>query len=57
MATVDQVVRSMINLSKRDGATKATVMRGLKEEFKHVPPRELSKLILKAGSMIVRAQK
>lgn len=57
MATVDEVVRTMINLSKHDGATKTSVMAGLKKEYKHLPPRTLNTLVIKAGALIAKAQK
>lgn len=57
MATVDDVARTLITLSKHDGATKTSVMKGLKEEYKHLPPRTLNTLVIKAGAMIAKAQK
>ena len=57
MANVDDVVRTLVTLSKHDGATAASVVKGLKAEYKHVPPKKLNKLMQQAGAIIRKAQK
>jgi len=56
MVDVHDVTRAMINLAKKEGATSASVLKGLHEEFPGLPKKQMGKLVQKAYVQIAKAQ-
>lgn len=56
MVDVHDVTRAMISLAKKEGATSASVLKGLHDAFPSVPKKQMGKLVQKAYAQIAKAQ-